>query len=143
MSNDIRWIQRFNNYKKALNRLAEAVLLSENKQLSDLERQGVIQAFEFTHELAWNVIKDYLEHQGDSSIKGSRDTTREAFNLNIIGDGDVWMDMIKSRNKTSHTYNEEITEEIYQAIIFEYYHAFKKLRDTMENLKDKEENQEL
>jgi dipeptidase len=61
---DIRWMQRFQNYRQALARLSEAVALSRQRALSELEEQGLIQAFEFTHELAWNVLKDYLEAAG-------------------------------------------------------------------------------
>jgi nucleotidyltransferase substrate binding protein (TIGR01987 family) len=107
---DIRWHQRLSNYEKALNQLSNAVTLSGERNLSELEEQGLIQAFEFTHELAWNLMKDYFEYQGTSSITGSRDATREAFNKRLISDGEGWMEMIKSRNKTSHTYNEETAE---------------------------------
>lgn len=95
---DIRWQQRFANYKKALAQLKEAVELSKQRSLSKLEKQGVIQAFEFTHELAWNVLKDYLEDQGEQNIKGSKDATRAAFKVELITDGEQWMAMIQSRN---------------------------------------------
>jgi len=81
MGEDIRWLQRFSNYKKALSQLEKAVDLSNERELSDLEKQGLIQGFEFTHELAWNTFKDYLVYQGDGSLKGSRDATRSAFQL--------------------------------------------------------------
>lgn len=100
---DIRWQQRLSNYKKALEQLERAVDLAKKRQLSDLEKQGVIQAFEFTHELAWNVMNDYFFYQGKADIKGYRDATREAFNKGLIDNGEVWMEMIKSRNQTSHT----------------------------------------
>ena len=118
---DIRWIQRFSNYNKALKRLSDAVVLNEKRTLTDLEKQGLIQAFEFTHELAWKVMKDYLKEIGDIKTIGSRDTTREAFAAELIANGDNWMEMIKKRNLTSHTYNEETSEEIYKSII-EYFH---------------------
>ncbi len=98
MNNDIRWIQRFSNYKKALGQLEAAVKISIERQLSDLEKQGIIQGFEYTHELAWNTLKYYLEYQGNNSIKGLRDAIREAFKVELISDGETWMDMIKSRN---------------------------------------------
>ena len=103
---DIRWQQRFANYRKALGQLRNAVSLSRQRELSELERQGVIQAFEFTHELAWSVIKDYFEYQGNTSITGSRDATREAFKQELITDGERWMGMIKNRNRSSHTYRQ-------------------------------------
>ena len=90
---DIRWIQRFSNYQKALLTLAEATNLADTRVLSNLEQQGLIQGFEFTHELAWNVLKDYLEEQGFVSIIGSKNATREAFNNALIADGQSWMNI--------------------------------------------------
>ncbi len=141
---DIRWEQRFSNFLKAMYKLQESVEYINNKAgehedsdlnnvLDELIKEGLIQRFEYTHELAWNVMKDYAEFQGNSTIGGSRDASREAFQLKIITDGEIWMDMIKSRNKTSHTYNEEIADEIYLKIINEYYPAlvaFKKIMET-------------
>ncbi len=131
---DIRWIQRFTNYKKAFAQLEKAVQLSEQRPLSELEVQGLIQAFEFTHELAWNVMKDYFEYQGNSNLAGSRDATREAFKMGIILDGDGWMEMIKSRNKTSHTYNEAVALEIMEKIIHDYTPLFQLFYQKMESL---------
>jgi nucleotidyltransferase substrate binding protein (TIGR01987 family) len=131
---DIRWLQRFSNYKKAYAQLEKAVQLSEQRPLSDLEIQGLIQAFEFTHELAWNVMKDYFEYQGNFALAGSRDATKEAFKMEIIEDGDMWMEMIKSRNKTSHTYNETIALEIADKIIHHYLPLFQLLGQKMESL---------
>ena len=132
---DIRWQQRFSNFKKALQQLEQAVVFSRTKELSELEKQGVIQTFEFTHELAWNVIKDYFEYQGETELHGSRNATRLAFQRGIIENGHIWMEMIISRNKTSHTYNEEIAEEIYQKTIEIYFDEFKTLAAKMEEYK--------
>lgn len=129
---DIRWQQRFSNYNKALHQLTKAVALTKERELSELETQGLIQAFEFTHELAWNVMKDYMGYQGNTSIIGSRDATREAFHNGLITDGEGWMEMIRSRNKTSHTYNEETAEEIAQKISTLYIHLFTAFEKTME-----------
>ena len=96
---DIRWQQRFSNYKKAVGKLTYAVKLAEERGLNELEQQGLIQAFEYTHELAWNTLKDFLELRGVKNIYGSKDTTREAFSLGLINDGEIWMDMVKSRNQ--------------------------------------------
>ena len=104
---DIRWQQRFKNYEIALKKLEEAVTLSKERTLSDLEKQGLVQVFEFTHELAWNMLKDYFDFQSAAQLTGSRDATREAFNKGLVTDGDNWMEMIKSRNQTSHTYNQK------------------------------------
>lgn len=134
--NDI--IIRFSNYKKALTQLEAAVKITIERQLSDLETQGMIQAFEYTHELAWNTLKDYLEYQGNNTIKGSRDATREAFKVELISDGEAWMDMIKSRNKSSHTYNEETANDILTAIINTYFPLFMELQTVMQSLMQKE-----
>lgn len=85
---DVRWKQRLNNFLPAFNQLKAGVELSATRELTDLEKQGLIQAFEFTHELAWNVLKDYFDYQGGNLITGSRDATREAFNKGLIQDGD-------------------------------------------------------
>lgn len=138
---DIRWIQRLQNYRKALNRLRQAVLLSQTRELSDLEKQGLIQAFEFTHELAWNVMKDYAEYQGDNTIRGSRDATRTAFKIQLITDGEGWMNMIKSRNESSHAYNESTAEEIAEHIIHGYFSLFEAFENKMEQLKSGEQGQ--
>ncbi len=70
MGKDIRWQQRFSNYKKALHQLGEAVSLSEKRELSDLEKQGMILAYEYTHELAWTTLKDFLDYKGQQDIYG-------------------------------------------------------------------------
>ncbi|MCB9502459.1 MAG: nucleotidyltransferase substrate binding protein [Deferribacteres bacterium] len=128
---DISWIQRFNNFSKAMNQLRKFI---NKKHLNELEKQGLIQAFEYTYELAWNVIKDYFEAQGDTGILGSRDAFRLAFRRGLIQDGDEWMDMITSRSLTSHTYNEETAEKIVTSIRSSYYQQFDMLHIKMENL---------
>ena len=128
---DIRWQQRFASYQKALLQLQSAVELSQQRALSGLEKQGVIQAFEFTHELAWNLLKDFLQAQGNQNIKGSRDATREAFKVELIQNGEQWMAMIQSRNVSSHTYDERTAERLTNAIIHQYYPLFVALKDEM------------
>ena len=129
---DIRWRQRFANYRKALLQLQGAVALSNQRPLSPLEKQGVIQAFEFTHELAWNLLKDFLQDQGNPNVKGSKDATREAFKVELIQDGEQWMAMIQSRNISSHTYDERTAEQLVNAIIHDYYPLFVALEIEME-----------
>jgi len=136
---DVRWIQRFDNYVKALSQLEAAVELSKERKLSNLEKQGLIQAFEYTHELAWKTMKDFLNDRGNSGIFGSKDATRETFKYGLIEEGEIWMDMIKSRNNTSHTYNEETADEIAKAIINDYYIEFEKLNKKLAALKIKEQ----
>lgn len=128
---DTRWHQRFQNYLKAFSQLDEAVMLMHERALSKLEKQGVIQAFEYTYELGWNLLRDYLRWQGASHLTGSRDTIREAFSAELIKDGEQWMSMLQDRNRTSHTYNEETAEAILSAIRNSYHQVFKELSDTM------------
>jgi len=126
---DIRWIQRFDNFKRAFTRLAQAAELAKQRELSDLEEQGLIQAFEFTHELAWNTLKDFLEARGATEkIYGSRDATREAFAAGLIENGEAWMQMIVHRNETSHTYNEDIANVIVEAILTRYVTEFEEFQ---------------
>ncbi len=121
---DIRWKQRFNNYKKALSQLTDAIELMSIRTLSNLEKQGVVQAIEFTHELSWKMMKDFLEHRGNTEIYGSKDAVRMAFKYGLIVDGEVWMQMIKSRNLTSHTYDEKTVDDILNLISEKYLTAF-------------------
>ena len=133
---DIRWIQRFNNFSKAVSQLNKFV---EKGALNEMEEQGLIQAFEYTYELAWNTLKDYFESQGETDIHGSRDAFRLAFRRGLIEDGETWMDMIKSRTLTTHTYNEEIAEQIATAVINRYFSEFVTLQTKMESLKEEQE----
>ncbi len=121
---DIRWKQRFSNYLRAYGNLAEAVELSRTRPLTKLEQQGLIQSFEFTHELAWNVLKDYLEEKGISGLIGSKDATRTAFKNGLIEDGDSWMKMIEDRNLSSHTYNSDIAQSVADDILARFFSAF-------------------
>ena len=130
---DIRWQQRFSNYQKALQLLREAVELSRQRGLSRLEKQGLIQAFEFTHELAWNVLKDFLQDQGNRSIKGSKDATREAFKVELIDDGEQWMAMIQRWNVSSHTYDEKTAEKLVDEILHNYFSLFLELETEMQS----------
>lgn len=132
MSNtDIRWQQRLGNYQKALQQLKAAIALSKERPLSDLERQGLVQAFEFTHELAWKTMKDFIESKGNEPIYGSKDATREAFSLGILKDGQGWMNMIESRNLTSHTYNLDTVQQIAESITEEYGSRFELFEKNM------------
>lgn len=143
----IWWEQRFSNYCKALAKLQQTVTyVDTNIEIKgkeqgapaeggsvhdDIIKQGLIQSFEYTHELAWKVIKDYLTHQGNPNITGSRDATRETFQLGLITDGEAWMDMIKSRNLTSHTYDEDTAKHIYQQVLKAYFPAFEAFEQVM------------
>jgi nucleotidyltransferase substrate binding protein (TIGR01987 family) len=126
-----RWVQRFDNYKKALAQLDDAVALSTSRSLSDLEQQGLVKAFEFTFELAWNMLKDYLHEQGFADIYGSKSAIRVAFREGLLENGETWMDMAQSRNVSSHTYNVDTAREIVDAILNSYSVEFRKLAATM------------
>ncbi|MCX7176390.1 MAG: nucleotidyltransferase substrate binding protein [Proteobacteria bacterium] len=130
---DIRWQQRFDNFNRALEQLTQAVQLSRQRPLSDLEKQGVIQGFEIVHELAWNVLKDFLDYEGITGIVGSRGAVREAFRRELLIDGDLWMDMIVKRNLSSHTYNKALAEELVNAIVGGYHAAFLALQKEMQS----------
>lgn len=131
---DNRWQQRLANFGRALAQLERAVVLSNERTLSELETQGLIQAFEFTHELAWKTMKDYFEYQGNTTITGSRDATREAFKYGLIADGEGWLSMIASRNKTSHTYDEATAQEIALLIVESYFVLFTDFLLKMKNM---------
>ncbi|WP_150299114.1 nucleotidyltransferase substrate binding protein [Pseudomonas profundi] len=129
---DIRWVQRLANFKRARARLTSAVELAGTRDLSDLEKQGLIQAFEFVFELAWNVMKDYFLYQGNPAITGSRDAIRQAFKQGLIADGEGWMEMIKSRNQSAHTYNESVANEITDKILDSYHGLFAQFEGDMQ-----------
>lgn len=128
---DIRWQQRFANYRKALTQLQKFI---DKGDMSELEKLGLIKAFEYTYELAWNTMKDFLEYRGQADLYGSRDVIRKAFELELVEDGDNWMDMLKSRNQTSHTYNQETADEICRAIHDRYYRLFVRLEEKLAGL---------
>ncbi|PDW04520.1 nucleotidyltransferase substrate binding protein [Candidatus Viridilinea mediisalina] len=136
---DMRWHRRFKSFLKALAQLSEAVTLAQQRPLSKLEEQGLIQAFEFTHELAWKTLKDFLESRGVQHLYGSKDTTRAAFKTGLIENGQAWMDMIQSRNLTSHTYDEATATRIVSAIRTTYYATFEALRSKLDELRREEQ----
>lgn len=153
---DIRWLQRFSNYEKALLKLEQAVQkineeykieddgsITDDDFLDDIIKEGLIQRFEYTHELSWNVIKDFLEDAGNTTIYGSKDATREAFSAGLISNGDIWMDMIKSRNKTTHTYNQETADDIFMKIMNQYYTEFVNFKRKMEAIRNGKQDKSL
>jgi len=132
---DIRWIQRYSNFLQALNQLKNAVDTCRDRELNLLEKQGLIQSFEFTHELAWKVLKDFFEYQGNFNLKGSRDAVKEAFNNNLISDGKLWLQMNETRNLTTHTYDQNTAEQVLSLIVHDYYPALLEFRNIMNGLK--------
>ena len=133
-----RWLQRANSFDKAFSRLKAAVELAAQRQLSELEQQGLIQGFEYTHELAWKTLKDFLGSRGVQNLYGSRDTTREAFKQGLIENGEVWMDMIDKRNLTLHTYDEETAAAVVEDILNTYFGEFGGLLTRLALLKQEE-----
>ncbi len=132
---DIRWMQRLDNYTRALKQLNSAVELSNSRELSELEQQGVIQSFEYTHELSWKLLKDFFTHKGNMEIYDSRDATKEAFSYGLIKSGNIWMDMIKHRNMTSHTYNRDTAKSIVNLVTKIYITEFNFLLSKMNSIK--------
>ena len=139
MNSDSRWIQRFDNYGRALKTLRNAAELATQRPLSELEQQGLIQGFEFTHELAWNLLKDFLEAQGIAGLIGSRDAIRTAFKNGLLEDGETWMEMIKARNLSSHTYQQDLAQRIATDILTRFYPAFVALELKMQSMLDREQ----
>lgn len=125
---DIRWKQRFQNFEKAVGHLQEAI---EIKTPSYIEKAGIIQIYEFTFELAWKTLKDYLEDK-HLDVKFPRDALKEGFMNEIIKEGDIWMDMLEKRNLMSHTYNESNAELAYNLIKTDYFFQIFDLYQTLQ-----------
>lgn len=118
----IRWEQKFESYGKALRRLAEIVRCAQERPLTDFEKDGLVQRFEFTHEMAWKVMMSFCKHQSpEIALYGSKDSTRWAFSHELITDGEVWMDMVQSRSSTSHNYDGEVADVVTSKIINDYF----------------------
>lgn len=130
---DADWRQRYANYRQALQQLTKFI---EKEELNELEEQGLIQAFEYTHELAWNLLRDYLLEKGHLNIHGSRETTRVAFELNMIDDADSWMEMIRDRRRSSQSYDPETAEAIAHNIKQRFFACFASLHQIMQALLD-------
>lgn len=132
---DVRWLQRFSNYRKALAKLGKAVdivssQMKEDVDIDELLEEGLIQRYEYTHELAWKVMKDYAEYQGITGLSGSRDAIRQTLQFGLIDD-ENWMRSISDRNLTSHQYDEETAQAIIENIIHVYYPLFVKYERVM------------
>ncbi len=128
MSEDIRWKQRFSNFKKASAQLSEFI---EKGDLNKFEVQGLIQCFEYTFELAWKTMKDYLEFEG-YEVKSPRSTIQTAFQNQLITEGHIWIDALEKRSLMEHTYDEEVAKQAEGLIKNEYYPVIKKLLEKLE-----------
>ncbi|MDR1759421.1 MAG: nucleotidyltransferase substrate binding protein [Fibrobacter sp.] len=141
-SKDIRWEQRFSNYRKALAKLRQAVeivtkQMNYGNEVDELLEEGLIQRFEYTHELAWKVMKDYAEYQGYTDIHGSRDAIRKALEINIIDDKQ-WMESLTDRNLTVHLYDDHAVARIYEKIKDIYFPLFTRFEEKMKEVAETE-----
>ncbi|MDI9218731.1 nucleotidyltransferase substrate binding protein [Clostridium tertium] len=128
MNQDIGWKQRFSNFKKAAAQLSEFI---EKGDLNKFEVQGLIQCFEYTFELAWKTMKDYLEFEG-YEVKSPRSTIQIAFQTQLIIEGHIWIDALEKRNLMAHTYDEEVAKQAEELIKSEYYPIIKELLEKLE-----------
>jgi nucleotidyltransferase substrate binding protein (TIGR01987 family) len=128
MAEEIRWKQRFANYQKALGQLREFIARPE---LNKFEKQGLIQCFEYTFELAWKVMKDYLEEQG-LTVNSPRSAIQTAFQAQLIKDGHLWIDALEKRNLMAHTYDEQKADEAETLIRNDYFKVLNQLATDLE-----------
>lgn len=133
--NTLRWEQKLGSYSKALRRLAEIVSCAKTRELSDFEKDGLVQRFEFTHEMAWKVMMSFCRHQSpETELFGSKDSTRWAFSHGLISDGELWMEMIQSRNSTLHNYDGEVADHVVQRVVGDYFASMVAFHDKMQGL---------
>jgi nucleotidyltransferase substrate binding protein (TIGR01987 family) len=130
MNQDIRWKQRFSNYRKAFSQLQEFI---GKQDLNKLEEQGLIQCFEYTFELAWKTMKDYLESQG-FTIASPRSAIQTAFQSGLITEGHLWIEALEQRNLMAHTYDEERARQAIRLIQNAYYQILFNLYSKLEAL---------
>ncbi len=126
---DIRWHQRFINFNKAFNQLERFI---GEVELNEMEKQGLIKAFEYTYELSWKTLQDLLKEKGYNNILGPKPVIEQSFQDGYISNGKGWMQMHKSRNLTSHTYDEETAEEIIENIRNIYFNLLQELQIKLE-----------
>ena len=131
----VRWKQRFQNFNKALNFL-EIALKINNPDI--IQKAGIIQFFEMSFELAWNLAKDYLEEQGFVDIKSPRAAIKKAFEMGILENGHAWMDLLQDRNLTAHTYDEQKATDMEHLIKNKYFPLLKALKTSFKQKLDDE-----
>lgn len=128
MATEERWRQRRESFARALDLLREALAIPGD-ELSDLEREGLVQRFHYTFELAWQVLADRLEREGVALDAATpRRAVREAFAAGLLDDGQLWFDMIADRNRTVHTYDETRLEAVVANVRARYFAAFETLQ---------------
>lgn len=129
---DIRWKQRFQNFDRAFVRLRESMEQGP-AALNQLEKEGVVQRFEYCFELAWKTVKDFMEESGFVfATVTPRQVLKDAFAAKILTDGQVWIDMLDHRNLLSHTYNFASFEKAVEAIHARYLIALGQLHDFLQ-----------
>jgi nucleotidyltransferase substrate binding protein (TIGR01987 family) len=126
----VRFRQRFENFEKSFHLLQDAIA---HQKMSELERGGLIQFFEVTFELAWKCLGDYLENEG-FTIASPKQILRQAFQSGLIEDGELWLQALEDRNRTTHTYDEEKSKAIEQVIRTKYFGLLEKLHATLSRL---------
>lgn len=139
---DIRWRQRLDNYKKECSKLIMAAekiksVSGYDSDMQELVCEVPIQRFEFTHELAWNVMKNYETYQGDNEVGGSRDAIRKALSIGFV-DNPLWLDTIIDRNRKSHNYDESAANDIQDSVINEYIPLFTDFQNMVERIEREE-----
>jgi nucleotidyltransferase substrate binding protein (TIGR01987 family) len=125
MERDVRWVQRSENFEKALSHLEQALQIPNPDVF---QRAGLVQFFEMTFELGWNTLKDYLEEQGFSEMVTPRAVLKKAFEIGLVSNGRLWLKGLEDRNLTSHTYNEETAEKVVTLARENYVPLFQELR---------------
>lgn len=126
---DIRWKQRFENFNKSYMLLEK---YSQKSNLNELEQAGIIKFFEMTFEIAWKVLKDYLEKDG-FMVKSPREAIKQAFQNDLINDGHIWIEALANRSLTIHTYDSELLSKMVKEIVDKYFPEIKMMHDKLEN----------
>jgi nucleotidyltransferase substrate binding protein (TIGR01987 family) len=131
MNNEIRWKQRFQNFESAYQTFFRTLERLKSEPDDEIIQMALVQAFEFTYELAWNVMKDYLENDGFDEVKNAKQTIRTAFQAELITDAEGWMETIQKRNMASHAYNQTILHETVTFIQDEFFPLVRKFREDL------------
>ena len=120
-----RWSERVKDLGNAVSRLEEAIEDSKKYKIESL-KDGVIQRFEFSVELSWKTLKNYLENEGVINITTPKQSIREAFAKEILKAPEIWIEMLNDRNLTSHIYDSSISDKIYENIVKKYFEEIKR-----------------
>ncbi len=119
----MRWQQRFANFEKARQKFHYALKAFRKDANNELYRMALIQTFEFTYELGWKTMKDFLRYEGVDKVSLPRDVIKQGFHYQIIEDGQAWMNMLDDRNLMAHAYDERKAERAVEHITQSYVQA--------------------